>query len=167
MLSAAIGVCLRPASQAVMGNMKEEIEKAPLPIIHHGVDLWTCTRSGRKFIHVHAFHVDSNFILRLALLAVSHEIVEYVPSLVDPCQLDKSCLLFTGGMAQPTCVNTNTLRFSCRLLVSVFFFQPFLFSVGSDIYILIADTIHVLSVISIFTFSYFRKHTQYRLSQLW
>lgn len=76
MLTAAIGVCLRPAMQAVMGNMKEEIEKALLPIIHYGVDLWTCTTSGRKFIDVHAFHVDSNFTLHHALLAVSHETVE-------------------------------------------------------------------------------------------
>lgn len=84
--------------QAVVGNMREEIEKAPLPIVHYGVDLWTCTRSGRKFIDVHAFHVDSNFTLRHALLAVSHETV------VDPYRLDKSCLLFTGGTALPTCV---------------------------------------------------------------
>ncbi|CAN0068471.1 unnamed protein product, partial [Pylaiella littoralis] len=62
--------------KAVVGNMREEIEKAPLPIVHYGVDLWTCTRSGRKFIDVHAFHVDSNFTLRHALLAVKH----YAPS---------------------------------------------------------------------------------------
>ena len=73
MSTAVIGVCLRPASQAVMGNMKEEIDEAPLPIVHYGLDLWTCTRTGRKFIDVHTFLVDSNFTLRHALLAVSHE----------------------------------------------------------------------------------------------
>ncbi|CAN0133359.1 unnamed protein product, partial [Pylaiella littoralis] len=29
--------------KAVMGNLKEEIENALLPIIHYGLDLWTCT----------------------------------------------------------------------------------------------------------------------------
>ena len=73
MSTAVIGVCLRPALQAVMGNMKEEIDEAPLPIVHYGLDLWTCTRSGRKFIDVHTFLVDSNFTLRHALLAISDE----------------------------------------------------------------------------------------------
>ncbi|CAB1115843.1 unnamed protein product [Ectocarpus sp. CCAP 1310/34] len=42
------------ATKAVMGNMSEEIKKAPLPIVHYGVDLWTCKTSGMKFIDVHA-----------------------------------------------------------------------------------------------------------------
>lgn len=54
-----------------MGNMSEEINKALLPIVHYGVDLWTCKTSGMKFIDVHAFLVDSNFELRHVLLAVS------------------------------------------------------------------------------------------------
>lgn len=54
-----------------MGNMLEEIEKAPLPSVHFGVDLWTCKKSGRKYIDVHVFYVDSNFEMQHALLAVS------------------------------------------------------------------------------------------------
>lgn len=58
-------------SQVVMGNMVEEMKKAPLPIVHYGVDLWTCKKSSRKYIDVHVFYVDSNFQLQHALLAVS------------------------------------------------------------------------------------------------
>ena len=54
--------------------MKEEIQKAPLPIIHYGLDLWTCKVSGRKYIDVHVFYVDSDFILRHALIAVSETV---------------------------------------------------------------------------------------------
>lgn len=54
-----------------MGNMVEEINKAPLPIVHYGVDLWTCKTSGLKYLDVHAFFVDSDFNMRHALLAVS------------------------------------------------------------------------------------------------
>lgn len=110
-LSALIGVCvcLRPALQAVMGNLKEEIENALLPIIHYGLDLWTCTRSGRKFLDVHVFYVDGKFVLRHALLAVSHDL-NFVPSLLAPCQFAK--LMFGGGMALPIrdC-NTGTFCF--------------------------------------------------------
>jgi len=59
------------APQAVMGNMLTEIEKAPLPIMHYGIDLWQCKTSGLKYIDVHLFYVDSNFELKDALLAVS------------------------------------------------------------------------------------------------
>ena len=58
-------------SQAVMGNMHEEMKKARLPIVHYGVDLWTCKTSSRKYIDVHVFYVDSTFQLKHALLAVS------------------------------------------------------------------------------------------------
>ena len=53
--------------QAVVGNMLEEIRKAPLPIFHQGLDLWTCKVSGRKYLAIHGFYVDSNFVLRNVL----------------------------------------------------------------------------------------------------
>ncbi|CAM9505990.1 unnamed protein product [Ectocarpus sp. 8 AP-2014] len=62
--------------QAVLGNMQEEIKKATLPIIHYGLDLWTCKISWRKYLSVHVSYVDRNFTLRHALLAVKH----YAPS---------------------------------------------------------------------------------------
>ena len=93
MLTAVIGVCLRPALQAVIGNIKEEIEKAPLPIVHYGLDLWTCTCSGRNVIHVHVFLVDGNFILRHALLAVSYDTLNFVPSLVGSLPIGQVVLV--------------------------------------------------------------------------
>lgn len=51
--------------------MQEEIKKATLPIIHYGLDLWTCKLSGLKYLGIHVFYVDSNFQLRHALLSVS------------------------------------------------------------------------------------------------
>lgn len=65
-----------------MGNMTQEIKKAPLPIIHYGLDLWTCTVSGRKFLDVHVFYVDGDFNLRHALLAVSELRKSQPPSAV-------------------------------------------------------------------------------------
>ncbi|CAN0293289.1 unnamed protein product, partial [Ectocarpus sp. 4 AP-2014] len=32
--------------KVVMGDMQREIERAPLPIIHYGIDLWQCKISG-------------------------------------------------------------------------------------------------------------------------
>lgn len=60
-----------PSSQVVVGNLQEEIQKATLPIIHYGLDLWTCKVSGRKYLGTHVFYVDSKFVLRHALIAVS------------------------------------------------------------------------------------------------
>ena len=58
--------------QVVVGNMVEDIKKAPLPIFHQGLDyLWICNASGRKYLAVHGFYVDSKFVLRNVLLSVS------------------------------------------------------------------------------------------------
>ena len=58
--------------QVVVGNMVEEIKKAPLPIFHQGgLDLWTCKVSGRKYLAIHGFYVDSKLVLRNILLCVS------------------------------------------------------------------------------------------------
>ena len=73
--------------------MKEEIDEAPLPIVHYGLDLWTCTRSGRKFMDVHVFLVDSNSILRHALLAVSYDTLNFVPSLVGSLPIGQDVLV--------------------------------------------------------------------------
>ncbi|CAM9672446.1 unnamed protein product, partial [Hapterophycus canaliculatus] len=62
--------------KVVMGNMLNEIKTAPMPIIHYGIDLWTCKISGLKYIDVHLFYVDSNFEQQHALLSVKH----YAPS---------------------------------------------------------------------------------------
>ena len=67
----AVPCFMLPPSQEVIGSMHEEIKKAPLPIIHYGLDLWTCKTSGRKHLGVHIFYVDSNFTMRHALIAVS------------------------------------------------------------------------------------------------
>jgi len=57
--------------QAVMGDMLEEVKNAPLPILHHMIDIWTDKASGRKFLGVHLFHVTANFELKETLLSVS------------------------------------------------------------------------------------------------
>ena len=57
--------------QVVVGNMAEEVQRAPLPILHHMVDIWTEKGSQRKFVAVHLAYVNSNFELRDALLSVS------------------------------------------------------------------------------------------------
>lgn len=57
--------------QVVVGGMRDEVEKAPLPILHHMVDLWTCKASGRKFLGFHVFWVTSDFEMKDALLSVS------------------------------------------------------------------------------------------------
>ncbi|CAB1105955.1 unnamed protein product [Ectocarpus sp. CCAP 1310/34] len=75
----------------VVGNMQEEINKAPLPIIHYGLDLWTCKVSGRKYLGVHVFYVDSNFSLRHALISVKH----YAPSTEIQGTEKASEILFT------------------------------------------------------------------------
>ncbi|CAN0031201.1 unnamed protein product [Scytosiphon promiscuus] len=62
--------------EAAIGSMLKDIKKAPLPILHYGLDLWTCRVSGRKFLRIHGFYVDSDFILRKVLLGVKH----YAPS---------------------------------------------------------------------------------------
>ena len=57
--------------QAVLGDMLEEVRKAPLPILHHMIDIWTDKPSGRKFLGVHVFHVTANFEVKQTLLSVS------------------------------------------------------------------------------------------------
>lgn len=69
-IAAAISDSYLP-SQAVLGNVQDEIKEATLPIIHYGLDLWTCKVSWRTYLSVHVSYVDSNFTLRHALLAVS------------------------------------------------------------------------------------------------
>ncbi|CAN0390869.1 unnamed protein product, partial [Ascophyllum nodosum] len=54
-------------------------------------DLWTCKVSGRKYLDVHVFYVDSNFILRHALIAVKH----YAPSAAAQETGKASEILFT------------------------------------------------------------------------
>ena len=54
-----------------MGDMLEEVKNAPLPILHHMIDIWTDKASGRKFLGVHLFHVTANFELKETLLSVS------------------------------------------------------------------------------------------------
>lgn len=56
--------------QVVVGNMLEEIKNAPLPIFHQGLCLWTCKESGRKYMAIYGFYVDSKFVLRKVLLRV-------------------------------------------------------------------------------------------------
>eukprot|EP00903_Cladosiphon_okamuranus_P013418 g12500.t2 len=77
--------------KVVMGNMHEEMKKAPLPILHYGVDLWTCKTSSRKFIDFHVFYVDSNFELQHTILAVKH----YAPSADAQANSQASQTLFT------------------------------------------------------------------------
>ncbi|CAB1119309.1 unnamed protein product [Ectocarpus sp. CCAP 1310/34] len=62
--------------KAVVGNMLTEIERAPLPIVHYGIDLWQCKITGLKYIDVHVCYVNSNLELQHELLAVKH----YAPS---------------------------------------------------------------------------------------
>ena len=59
------------APQAVVGNMMTEIDRAPLPIMHYGIDLWQSKTSGLKYIGVHLFYIDGNFELKHKLIAVS------------------------------------------------------------------------------------------------
>ena len=59
----------RPMSQQVVIGNLVEIKKAPLPIFHQGLDLWTCKVSGRKYLAIHGFYVDSKFVLRNVLLS--------------------------------------------------------------------------------------------------
>jgi len=54
-----------------VGNMLEEVRKAPLPILHHMIDIWTDKGSGRKFLGVHLFYVTASFEMKHALLCVS------------------------------------------------------------------------------------------------
>ena len=54
-----------------MGNILDEVKKAPLPILHHMIDIWTDKGSGRKFLGVHLSHVNANFELKETLLSVS------------------------------------------------------------------------------------------------
>ncbi|CAB1102250.1 unnamed protein product [Ectocarpus sp. CCAP 1310/34] len=56
--------------------MLTEIERAPLPIVHYGIDLWQCKITGLKYIDGHVCYVNSNFELQYALLSVKH----YAPS---------------------------------------------------------------------------------------
>ena len=65
------------SQQVVVGNMVEEIKKAPLPIFHQGLDLWTCNVSERKYLAIHGFYVDSKFVLQNVLLSVSVPILEF------------------------------------------------------------------------------------------
>lgn len=58
-------------SQVVIGSIQEDIKEAALPIIHYGLDLWTCKVSGRKYLGIHVSWVDSTFDLRHALISVS------------------------------------------------------------------------------------------------
>jgi len=51
--------------------MLEEVRSAPLPILHHMIDIWTDKPSGRKFLGVHLFYVTANFELKQALISVS------------------------------------------------------------------------------------------------
>ena len=55
----------------VVRNMVEEIKKAPVPIFHQVLDLWTCKVSGRKYLAIQGFYEDSKFVLRNVLLRVS------------------------------------------------------------------------------------------------
>ncbi|CAB1099071.1 unnamed protein product [Ectocarpus sp. CCAP 1310/34] len=56
--------------KVVVGNMVQEVERAPLPILHHNIDIWTDKGSGRKFLGLHVFYVDANFELKDALLSI-------------------------------------------------------------------------------------------------
>lgn len=58
-------------SQVLVGGLTEEVQQAPLPIIHHQPDLLTCKVSGNKFFGAHVFWVDRNFEMKDALLSVS------------------------------------------------------------------------------------------------
>ena len=61
--------------QVVVGNMVEEIKKAPLPIFHQGgLDMWTCKVSGRKYLAIHGFYVDSKFVLQNGPAAVQEAV---------------------------------------------------------------------------------------------
>lgn len=51
--------------------MLEEVRSAPLPILHHMMDIWTDKPSGRKFLGVHLFYVTANFELKHVLISVS------------------------------------------------------------------------------------------------
>ncbi|CAM9812050.1 unnamed protein product [Ectocarpus sp. 13 AM-2016] len=62
--------------KAVIGNMLEEMKNAPVPILHHMVDIWTDKASGRKFLGVHLFHVTANFEMKHTLLSIKR----YLPS---------------------------------------------------------------------------------------
>eukprot|EP00752_Nemacystus_decipiens_P002422 g2283.t1 len=56
--------------KAVMGNMLKEIEKAPLPIMHYGIDLWQCKTSGLNEILFIVFKsVLSEFGVKISDLA--------------------------------------------------------------------------------------------------
>lgn len=68
--------------------MLEEVKKAPLPILHHVIDIWTDKASGRKFLGVHVFHVTANFDLKHTLLSVSE------PSCDRPWEVRGLFLLF-------------------------------------------------------------------------
>lgn len=57
--------------QAVARDMKKEVDKAVLPIVHYMLDAWTCKSSGLKFLGFHLYYVDSAFELQDALLSVS------------------------------------------------------------------------------------------------
>ncbi|CAN0267242.1 unnamed protein product, partial [Ectocarpus sp. 4 AP-2014] len=56
--------------KAVLGDMLQEVRRAPLPILHHMIDIWTDKPSGRKFLGVHLFYVTANFELRQALISI-------------------------------------------------------------------------------------------------
>ncbi|CAB1105816.1 unnamed protein product [Ectocarpus sp. CCAP 1310/34] len=49
--------------------MVEEVRNAPLPILHHMIDIWADKPSGRKFLGVHVFYVTANFELKQTLLS--------------------------------------------------------------------------------------------------
>lgn len=53
--------------QVVVGNMLEEVRKAPLPILHHMIDIWTDKGSGRKFLGVHVYYCTAAFEMKHAL----------------------------------------------------------------------------------------------------
>ncbi|CAB1098026.1 unnamed protein product [Ectocarpus sp. CCAP 1310/34] len=50
--------------------MVEEVRNAPLPILHHMIDIWADKPSGRKFLGVHVFYVTANFELKQTLLSI-------------------------------------------------------------------------------------------------
>ncbi|CAN0341548.1 unnamed protein product, partial [Pylaiella littoralis] len=56
--------------KAVLGDMLEEVRSAPLPILHHMIDIWTDKPSGRKFLGVHLFYVTANFELKQVLISI-------------------------------------------------------------------------------------------------
>lgn len=57
--------------QVIVHGLKEEVEAAPLPILHFTLDIWTSKVSGDKYLGMHIFWADSNFSVRHAEIGVS------------------------------------------------------------------------------------------------